>query len=136
MSHTKRSLIDRERQLKDAGLEFDRGSIRLHNAAETDTHAVVKTLLGLWIRRSGRAFATEVTYPDGSLADVLDYGPPDGSAVVYEIESNPEPDTIVSKRDRYCAPDCIRDMIMLDLRDAPDGLDELSLWVREFVVGV
>lgn len=136
MSHTKRSLIDRERQLKDAGLEFERGSVELHNAAETDTHAVTKTLLGLWIRRSGRAFATEVEYPDGSLADCLDYGPPDGSAVVYEVESEPEPDTIVDKRKRYCAPDVVRDMIMLDLREAPDDLDELSLWVRGFVVGV
>jgi hypothetical protein len=136
MSHTKRSLINRERQLKDAGLEFERGCVRLHNAAETDTHAVVKTLLGMWVRRAGRAFGTEVAYPDGSLADCLDYGPPDGTAVVYEIESEPEPDTIVDKRDRYCNPECIRDMIMLDLREAPDGLDELSLWVREFVVGV
>jgi hypothetical protein len=55
MPHTKRSLINRERQLKNAGLEFERGSVQLHNAAETDTHAVVKTLLGLWVRRAGRS---------------------------------------------------------------------------------
>jgi len=136
MSHTKRSLIDRERQLKDAGLEFERGCVRLHNAAETDAHGVTKTLLGLWVRRAGRAFATEVRYPDGSLADCLDYGPPDGKAVVYEVESDPEPETIVDKRKRYCDPDCIREMIMLDLRDAPDDLTALSHWIRDHVVGV
>lgn len=136
MAHTPRTLLNRERQLKAAGLEFERGTVTLHNASETATHAAAKTFLGLWVRRAGRAFATEVEYPDGQIADVLDFGPADGKAVVYEVESDPGEHTAAEYRGHYCGPDPIRDCITIDLRDAPASVGDLELWLREFVVGI
>lgn len=125
----------RQRQLRQAGINPEPGHVELHNSDETDLHAVVKLLVCREVHQRGRPFATEVELPDGSVADVLDYGPPDGYAVVYEVESNPTPARIERKVEQYTEPWIIRDVLILDLRNAPTDLPALSDWVAEPVVG-
>lgn len=125
----------RERQLRQAGLDPEPGQIELHNSRETALHAVVEVLVCREIRSRGRPFATEVELPNGSVADVLDYGPPDEQAVVYEAESEPTPSRIREKAEQYTHPWIIRDVLVLDLRGAPTGLLALSERVAERVVG-
>lgn len=95
----------------------------------------MKLLVCRKIHNRGRPFATEVDLPDGSVVDVLDYGPPDGYAVVYEVESEPTPSRIEAKVERHTRPWIIRDVLALDCRDAPTDLSALSEWVSERVVG-
>lgn len=97
----------------------------------------MKLLVCREIHRRGHPFATEVELPDGSVVDVLDYGPPDGNAVVYEVESKPTPSRTQEKVEQYTQPWIIRDVLVLDLRDTPTELpvlSALSAWVTEQVV--
>jgi hypothetical protein len=135
MPYSRRDLYDRKQQLRNAGLDVERGQVTLHNNQETSLHLTVKSLLGWWIRRSGRPFSTEVEYPSGDVADVIDWGPPDGRAVVFEVETEPDEHTEAVYRDKYCGPDVIRDVEIVDLRDSPADLDDLARWVRDHVVG-
>lgn len=95
----------------------------------------MKLLVCRDIHSRGRPFATEVELPDGSVADVVDYGPPDGYAVVYEVESDPTSSRTREKVEQYTRPWSIRDVLILDLRDAPTELTALSEWVGGQVVG-
>jgi len=135
MSYSSADRYERERQLQQAGLNPERGSIRLHNSNETALHATVKTLLCREIQQRGRPWSTEVEFPNGSVCDVLDYGPIDGQAVVYEVESDPTRGTVRAKAEQYTEPFIVRDCLVLDLRDAPEEIEALGTWVGERVVG-
>lgn len=82
--YSNRNRYKRVRQLRQAGIDPEPGLVELHNSRETALHAVVKLLVCREICSRGRPFATEVELLDGAIADVLDYGPPDGHAVVCQ----------------------------------------------------
>lgn len=133
--YSNRDRYKRQRQLRQAGIDPEPGHVEMHNSDETDLHAVVKLLVCREIHQRGRPFATEVELPDGGVVDVLDYGLPDGYAVVYEVESEPTPSRTREKVEQYTQPWIIRDVLILDLRDAPTELAALSEWISERVVG-
>lgn len=108
-------------------------AIRLHSRDETPKHAVLKTLLAREIQRRGRRWDTEVKVGDGRV-DVLDFGPVDERAVVYEIQTQNTPEIRQQKADQYVGG-AVRDVLFIDPTEAPDTIGELTDWVQSEVVG-
>ena len=119
--------------LDDAGYQpKPESAIRLHNSKETTKHLVMKSLVVMMLQRKGRRWDTEVKCPNGRV-DVLDFGPPDGGALVYEIETSPTPSVGKEKAEKY-AIGPVRDVIVLDAAEAPNELPQLAAWIEQRVV--
>ena len=128
-----RDRYKRGRQLRQSDISTKQRTVELHNRNETPKHAVMKLLLALALERRGRVWGTEVQI-DGGRCDVLDWGPPDGCAVVYEIETDCTPHRKQEKIEQYCSW-IVRDVLVLDPTDAPDNLLELWRWIETRVYG-
>lgn len=114
------------------GYEPKPSAVRLHGSRETTKHLLIKTLIAKRLQKEGRRWDTEVSGPNGRV-DVLDYGPPEGSPVVYEVQTGCTPQDRREKAEQY-AVGPIRDVLFLDPEDAPDDIEALEEWVGERVV--
>lgn len=124
----------RKRWLQNWGWDTDTGAVHLHNSSETAKHLIVKALLAWAIQRRGRPWATEVRVGDRGVADVLDWGPKDGRAVVYEVETNPTPERVERKVEQFVGGP-VRDVLVVPVDEAPGELATLVEWTEKFVVG-
>lgn len=123
--------------LGDRGFEIRPASeraVRVHGRKETPEHLVTKALLALALQRSGRAWDTEVVTESGDQVDVLDFGPADGDAVVYEAQSNATPAEAKAKADQY-AGGPVRDVVVVDPVELLPDLDPALEMVDSMVLG-
>jgi len=119
-------------ELQEEGWDVDYHDegIHLHGADETPEHLALKAIIGLVLRQEGRPFETEAELDGKGRVDVLDWGPIDGKAIVYEVETDCSQKRKREKADQY-AGGVVRDVIVFDTRDAPDGVSGMYAWVRE-----
>lgn len=115
------------------GWDAKPAAIRLHGSGETPKHLLIKSLIARELQQRGRRWDTEVRGPEGR-ADVLDFGPTDGKAVVYEVQTGCTPKDRRKKARQY-AGGPVRDVLFLDPEEAPDDIAALTEWVSEQVVG-
>lgn len=71
---------------------------------------------------------------ENGIVDVLDWGPPDGKTVIYEVETECTPQREREKVAQYTNW-IIRDVIVFPVEEAPEKLGELYAWVGQFVIG-
>lgn len=121
------------KDLENVGFEVKPPAVRLHGTGETLKHAVVKLLVARVLQKRGRKWDTEVKGPDGRV-DVLDFGPDDGQAVVWEIQTNASRQAILDKVEQYESAN-IRDVLVIDPTEAPDEIQEMESWVEGEMFG-
>lgn len=134
---TKRSMPSPTRyrkfaKLKDEGwvVDYHDEGVYLHSADETPKHLTLKAIIALVLRQEGRPFETEAELKGKGRVDVLDWGPIDGKAVVYEVETDCSQNRRREKAEQYSGCE-VRDVIVFDTRDAPDGVNGMYAWVRD-----
>jgi len=108
------------------GLDRD---IRIHNSDETLRHLLLKATIAKILHDGGRDYATEVELAGRGVVDVLDLGPSDGMAVVYEVETNHNPERVREKVRQY-ASDVVRDVIVIPARESPENVQEIESWLK------
>lgn len=124
----------KERDLDDEGYQINpEPAIRPHGSNETPKHLIIKSLIVRALMQEGRSWDTEVKGPNGRV-DVLDYGPPEGNPVVYEVETGCTQATRREKARKY-AVGPVRDVLFIDPEDAPDDIAALTEYVEQRVVG-
>lgn len=64
----------------------------------------------------------------------MNWGPPDGKAVVFEIESQWTPKRAREKVSQY-KNWIIRDVIVIPAEDAPEGIIAAYAWLNDYVPG-
>lgn len=95
----------------------------------TAKHEFVKFCLSLVLYEKGRKWDSEVRFPNGREADIVDLGPSDGQPVVYEVETDVTPKRKQQKLNHFHV-EPIRDVIIIDPADVPDSLDEAIEYLR------
>lgn len=102
----------------------------------TIRHEFVKFCLTRAIYETGRAWDSEVEFPNGREADVLDLGPDDGKPVVYEVETGVTPKRKTEKLNHfyYGFEDVVRDVIVIDPAEVPRGSEEAVEYLATEVV--
>jgi len=99
----------------------------------TAQHEFVKFVLTRILYEMDRQWDSEVRFPNGREADIVDMGPTDGKPVVYEVETN-----LTSKRRReklnhfHTGP--VRDVICIDPLDVPTELEAALDHVRKEMI--
>lgn len=98
-------------------------------------HEFVKFALAYALEKHDRDWDTETTTNDGRV-DVFDFGPVDGSPLVYEVETDLTPAQKRRKVDQY-AKGPIRDVLVIDPADVPDNYEAAIEYVEEnFLIGL
>jgi hypothetical protein len=108
----------------------------------TPKHEFVKFALTRVIYEAGddgnyaRGWDSEVEFPNGREADIVDMGPPDSDPVVYEVETDVTETRKSDKLQHFYYPfeDLIRDVIIIDPADVPDELEPALEYLRSNVV--
>ena len=108
----------------------------------TRKHEFVKFALTRAIYEAGedgnysRGWDSEVNFPNGREADIVDLGPPDSQPVVYEVETGVTETRKSDKLEHFYYPfeDAIRDVIIIDPDDVPNTHDAAVDYLRENVV--
>jgi hypothetical protein len=122
-----------EQAVSETGFKLKPPAIRLHSADETPKHLTVKALLALKLQQMDRRWDTEVKMESGGRVDVLDLGPADGKAVVYEVQTNATPAEIERKVEQYVGP-AVRDVLVIDPTNAPDEPGAILEWLDSHVI--
>ena len=122
------------KRLKRYGVDVDPKNVRIHKD-ETELPVVARRLCGYILQNADRSWDEEVEVGNGRV-DVLDYGDFDEAPLAIEFESNPTQPTIDEKVEKYCDAGPCRDVLILDLRNAPNHIDELADWIEGELAGV
>ena len=93
----------------------------------------MKFCLAKAIHETGRQWDSEVTFPNGREADVLDLGPDDGQPVVYEVETNYTSADVDRKLNHFHVGP-VRDVIVIDPQDIPDDPEQAVEYIQDTVV--
>jgi|AntDeeMinimDraft_5_1070356.scaffolds.fasta_scaffold10722_4 hypothetical protein len=102
------------------------------HSQNTPHHEFVKFVVAWVLDDMGRSWATETVMDDGRV-DVFDYGPTDGKALVYEVETGVTKPQARRKVEQYCKGP-VRDVIVIDPADVPKHLDEAIEYIKSHVV--
>lgn len=100
----------------------------------TAKHEHVKWALTRAIYERGRSWDSEVTFPNGREADIVDLGPEEELPVVYEVETDVTPQRKSEKLDHFYIEDVTRDVIVIDPADVPDHPQDAVDYLLEHVV--
>ncbi len=109
--------------------DFEDGGIDLKpwaglNAEFNNTlkHEFVKWALAAALYERDHAWDSEVNFPNGREADIVDLGPDDGEPVVYEVETDVSRADVTRKLNHFYYPyeDMIRDVIVIDPQEVPN----------------
>lgn len=92
------------------------------HSQNTDQHEFVKFALCFLLDSKGRAWDSEVQFPDGRV-DVLDLGPDDGKPIVYEVETGVTAKRAREKVEQYNVGP-VRDVLVIDPADVPRDITE------------
>lgn len=104
----------------------------------TAKHEFVKWALSRAVYQCDRPWDSEVRFPNGREADVVDLGPEDEKAVVYEVETGVTPSRASEKLEHfyYEFENIVRDVIIVDPADVPDDpAAAVAYLLDEVVVG-
>lgn len=85
-------------------------------------HFQAKAMLGYILRKNEHEFATELEFPNGVIADVMDLS----TFLVYELESNYTDKDKKEKMDNFWAYDEIRDVFVIDPQRLSDDINEMK----------
>lgn len=112
------------KDFEDEGIElapWDGLNVEHQNTAK---HEFVKFCLTKVLYVNGRDWDSEVQFPNGREADIVDVGPDGEKAVVYEVETGVTPNRKKQKLNHFYYPfeDLVRDVIIIDPADVPDNL--------------
>lgn len=122
------------------GLDGIQGRVKAHNSDETLRHFLIKSTIAHILQEAGRSWETEAELQgDRGVVDVLDLGPSDGKAMVYEVETSYSPQRARDKLDQYQRDHnpLIRDVIVIPAKEAPTDIHELREWLlEEYIIGV
>lgn len=89
----------------------------------TLSHEFVKWALAAALYEVEHKWDSEVGFPNGREADIVDLGPDDGKPVVYEVETDVSRADVDRKLDHFhLGP--VRDVIVIDPADVPDKPEE------------
>lgn len=108
---------ERDRQIKRIAVKelvgnkhyFDRkGDVKYHS--DGYVHYLAKAAIGFILRKNSHEFATELEFPNGAIADVIDLN----TFIVYELESNYSEKDKQEKYDNFWEYEEVRDIIVLD----------------------
>ena len=126
--------VRKKAKLADGGWDVDYHDegIYLHSDNETPKHLALKAMLALLLRKKGRSFDTEARLEDKGRVDVLDWGPIDGKAVAYEVESGLTEQRKQEKIEQYVGGE-VRDVIVIPVQDAPEAPKEMLDWLETYV---
>lgn len=119
------------KRLQRYGLDADPNRVRI-TASETPKHVVARFLGAYVLQNAGRAWDVEAEVTEnGDRVDLLDFGAADEEPLAIEFEGNPTRKKTLSKAKRYATHGPCRDILVLDLREAPDSIPEFVTWIRE-----
>lgn len=96
-------------------------------------HEFVKFALAAAIYENDRVWDSEVRFPNGREADIVDLGPDDGQAVVYEVETDYTRADVERKLNHFHT-DNVRDVIVIDPGDIPNDPEDAVEYLLENVV--
>lgn len=99
---------------------WDGLNVEHHNSLK---HEFVKFMLSRVLYDNDRDWDSEVRFPNGREADIVDLGPDDGEPVVYEVETNVTPQRKSEKLNHFHTGP-VRDVIIIDPADVPDDPDD------------
>lgn len=122
MSKQERDTSSKRQSAEDAGYNpkpWD--GLHIH-AGNTPKHEFVKFCICFILEDIGHEWDSETTCETGRV-DVFDFGPTDGRALVYEVETDVTPAQAQSKVNQYRRGP-VRDVIVIDPDDVPDRFDE------------
>ena len=124
----------KRKRLERYGVDADPKAVRIHSD-ETPLHVCARRLCGYVLQNAGRAWDEEVDVGNGRV-DCIDFGDFDEAPLAIEFESNPTQPTIDEKVEKYVKSGPCRDVLILDLRDAPNHIAELAEWIEGELAGV
>jgi hypothetical protein len=90
-------------------------------------HFMVKAAIGYILRKKGHGFATELEFPNGRIADVVDLE----TFLIYEAESDKTRLQESRKLGNFWDYGPVADVIVLDPQELPDSLGELKTVLEE-----
>jgi len=122
----------KRKRAEDAGYDPKPWEGVIVHSQNTERHEFVKFVLAYVLDEMGRDWATESQMDDGRVVE-FDFGPTDGEAVVYEVETDVTPARAREKAAQY-AKGPVRDMIPVDPDDVPARFDDAIEYVRDRVV--
>lgn len=96
-------------------------------------HEFVKWALAATIYECDRAWDSEVRFPNGREADIVDLGPDDGDPVVYEVETDYTKADVTRKLNHFHIKP-VRDVIIIDPADVPAHPEEAVAYLLEHEV--
>lgn len=99
----------------------------------TIAHEFAKFALAAAIYETGRGWDSEVRFPNGREADIVDLGPDDGQPVVYEVETDYTKSDVERKLNHFhLGP--VRDVIVVDPTELPQNPEDAVEYLLESVV--
>jgi hypothetical protein len=123
----------KRKDLEDEGIDlkpWDGLNAEFNN---TLRHEFVKWALAATIYEAGRSWDSEVRFPNGREADIVDLGPEDGDPVVYEVETDYTRSDVERKLNHFhIGP--VRDVILIDPSDVPADPEEAVTYRRNHEV--
>ena len=122
------------KRLQRYGVDADPTAVRVHSG-ETPKHVIARRLVGHVLSQANRAWDEEVETKHGRI-DVVDYGSVDEAPLAVECETNLTESTKREKIEKYVPRGPCRDVIFLQLSDAPNEIDELAEWIEGELAGV
>lgn len=93
-------------------------------------HFMVKAAVFKVLQEAGHDVATEVQFPNGYIADVVDAH----TFHVYEIETNATARDVIEKVENFDGFTVLEDVHVMDPVEAPWTFEEIRPWIEEKVV--
>lgn len=122
--------------LLEEGMGAIYNDVGIHSSDETLRHYVVKAVLAKCLHDAGRSWGCEVELGGGrGVVDIIDLGPADGRAIVYEVESTVTPQRKQAKVDQYVGG-LVRDVIVIPAEECPADWRAIPEWLQGYVLGI
>ena len=132
MTASKKQIIQRQRQLQQAGWDWDVSlfhAVGPHSGHETRRHYLVKAAIANIIANDGGRFVTEAEHDQRGVADIISLRPERERAVVIEVETDASRDKILAKSEQYRGPHIER-VFVIDPTEAPESVDDWGEWLE------
>ena len=99
-------------------------------------HEFVKWALTAALYQLDREWDSEVRFPNGREADIVDIGPTDGKCTVYEVETDVTPKRKKEKLNHFYDDfeHLVRDVIVIEPSDVPPDFEEAVEYLLEYEV--
>lgn len=124
---------EKKQDFDESGIDIKEWSGLNVEHQNTLSHEFVKFALTRVLYEAGREWDSEVRFPNGREADIVDLGPDDGKPVVYEVETNYTRADVERKLNHFhIGP--VRDVIVLDPADVPADIHAAIEYLKKHEV--